>query len=221
MACLIEREALCNGIKGFKLARDLTPITHLQFADDLFIFAQANEENLERIKFCLDVFSSWSGQKINFFKSVIIYSRNTPPYLKSRLANFIGINASNKKEKYLGIPIASGRDKKAATEEIIEKVKQRLQGWKMKTLSQAGRATLISSVASSMPTYQASSLILPNEVCSKLDSLNHRFWWGTKDESMKGCCLKSWDSICTPKNVGRLGIKKTADMNKALVAKMT
>ena len=108
---------------------------------------------------------------INFFKSVIIYSTNTY-YLKSRLANSIGINALNKKEKYLGIPIAFGRDKKAATDEIIEKVKQRLQGWKMKTLSQAGRATLISSVASSMPTYQASSLILPNEVCSKLESFN-------------------------------------------------
>ena len=127
---------LING-RPFGLARDLTPITYLQFADDLFIFAQVNEENLQRIKYCLDVFSSWSGQMINFFKSIIVYSRNTPHYLKSRLANSIGINALNKKEKYLGIPIAFGRDKKAATEEIIEKVKQRLQGWKMKTLSQA------------------------------------------------------------------------------------
>ena len=41
------------------------------------------------------------------------------------------------------------------------------------------------------------------------------------DDSRKGCCLKSWDSICTPKNVEGLGIKKTANMNKALVAKMT
>ncbi|KAL4653766.1 hypothetical protein ACB092_01G329300 [Castanea dentata] len=31
LARLIEREALCNGINGFKLARDLNPITHLQF----------------------------------------------------------------------------------------------------------------------------------------------------------------------------------------------
>ena len=46
LARLIEREALCNGIKGFKLARDLTRIAHLQLADDLFNFAQANEENL-------------------------------------------------------------------------------------------------------------------------------------------------------------------------------
>ena len=75
---------------------------------------------------------------MNFFKSIIIYTKNTPHYLQSQLANSIGINASNKKEKYLGIPIASGKDKKAPAKEIIEKVKQRLQGWKMKTLSQAG-----------------------------------------------------------------------------------
>ena len=43
---LIEREAASNKINGFKLARDLAPITHLQFANDLFIFAQANEENM-------------------------------------------------------------------------------------------------------------------------------------------------------------------------------
>ena len=29
LARLIEREAYSNGIKGFKLARDLMPITHL------------------------------------------------------------------------------------------------------------------------------------------------------------------------------------------------
>ena len=41
LACLIEREALCNGIKAFKLARDLTPISHLQFAVDLFFFCSS------------------------------------------------------------------------------------------------------------------------------------------------------------------------------------
>lgn len=38
LAQLIEKEATCNGIKGYKLTRDLIPITHLKFADDLFYF---------------------------------------------------------------------------------------------------------------------------------------------------------------------------------------
>lgn len=126
-----------------------------------------------------------------------------------------------KKKKYLGIPVASGRDKKATGEEIIGKVKWRLQGQKMKSLSQAGKVTLITLVASSIPSYQASSLILFSQICPKLDALNRKFWWGSKEENKHGYCLKSWNSICTPKDVGGLGIKKMADMNKALVEKMT
>ena len=91
----------------------------------------------------------------------------------------------------------------------------------MKTLSQVGGTTLIFSVASSIPSYQDSSLLLPKQACKKLDAMNRNFWWGYKEENKKGCCLKSWDSIYTPKCVGGLGIKKTEDMNKALVAKMT
>ena len=87
--------------------------------------------------------------------------------------------------------MASGRDRKIATEEIIDKVKQRLQGWKMKTLSQAGRTTLITSGASSLPSYQASSLLFPKQVWSKLDAVNGNFWWGFKDENKLGCCPKS------------------------------
>ena len=87
----------------------------------------------------------------------------------------MGIKSSNRKEKYLGIPMASGKDRKFATKEIIDKVKQRLQGWKMKTLSQAGRTTLITSGASSLPSYQASSLLFPKQVYSKLDAMNRNF----------------------------------------------
>ena len=73
---LIEREVISNKINGFKLVRDLTPITHLQFANNLFIFAQANMEDMNQIKACLDTFEKWSRQKVIFFKSVIIFNKN-------------------------------------------------------------------------------------------------------------------------------------------------
>ena len=63
----IEREVSNNKIIGYKLAPDLMPITHLQFAGDLFLFAQANEENIESIKACLETFAGWSRDR----KSVV------------------------------------------------------------------------------------------------------------------------------------------------------
>ena len=91
----------------------------------------------------------------------------------------------------------------------------------MKTLSQAGKTTLITSVVNSILSYQAASLLLPKQVCSKLDTLNQNFWWGKKDDNKLGCFLKSCESICTPKSMGDLGIKKMEDMNRTLVAKMS
>ena len=40
------------------------PITHLYFADDLFIFAKASMDQVEVIKECLDIFVASSGQKL-------------------------------------------------------------------------------------------------------------------------------------------------------------
>ena len=62
---------------------------------------------------------------------------------------------------------------------------------------------------------------LPKKVCDKLDSLIRNFWWGFSGEKKHGLYLKSWDSICSPKALGGLGIKKTEDMNQDLVAKLT
>ena len=42
----------------------------------------------------------------------------------------------------------------------------------MNTLAQVDRATLITSVANSILSYQVVSLLLPKQVCSKLDALN-------------------------------------------------
>ena len=41
------------------------------------------------------------------------------------------------------------------------------------------------------------------------------------DEKKHGLFLRSWDSICLPKWAGSIGIRKTGDLNKALVAKLS
>ena len=63
-------------------------------------------------------------------------------------------------------------------QDIIDKVQGKLQGWKAKLLSQAGRTTLISSVLQAMPLYTFSDFKVPKAVCNKLDAITRSFWWG-------------------------------------------
>lgn len=55
--------------------------------------------------------------------------------------------------KYLGLPLFIGKSKKMVFEDAKEKVMKKIAGWKAKTLSQAGRTTLIKVVATAMPQY--------------------------------------------------------------------
>ena len=46
------------------------------------------------------------------------------------------------------------------------------------------------------------------------------FWQGFKDDDKNHLYLKSWESICTPREVGGLGFQRTKDVNKAFVTKL-
>jgi hypothetical protein len=69
-----------------------------------------------------------------------------------------------------------GHSKRAAFQSIIDKVQNKVEGWRSKTLSQAGRLVLIKSVVAAIPTYAMSSFLLPTSICSKLDQIFKNFW---------------------------------------------
>ncbi|KAF6137739.1 hypothetical protein GIB67_040447 [Kingdonia uniflora] len=78
-----------------------------------------------------------------------------------RLANIVrrvlGIQKAHITFKYLGTPIVLSRYTKM--DYGYSRVTSKLQTWKAKCLSQAGRTTLIKSVSYAMPTYQMSSTL--------------------------------------------------------------
>lgn len=90
----------------------------------------------------------------------------------------------------------------------------------MKTLSQAGRLVLIQSVASTLPAYSMSQFLLPKVICSRLDSMMLRFWWGHPDDGARHLLLKAWASICHPKSLGGLGSKLMWDTSRAHITKL-
>jgi hypothetical protein len=71
-----------------------------------------------------------------------------------------------------------GREKTSAFASIVGKVQARLDGWKERLLSQAGRKILLKAAIQSIPTYCMSVFLLPKTLCKKLNTLSSRFWWG-------------------------------------------
>ena len=89
---------------------------------------------------------------------------------------------------------------------LVEKLNSKLQGWKAKLLSQAGRSTLISSTLQSIPLYIFSCFTVPETTCKKMDSIVRDFWWGHNQGERKMHFL-NWGKICQPKQNGGLGLK--------------
>jgi hypothetical protein len=99
-------------------------------------------------------------------------------------------------------------------------VKSKVDGWKAKTLSQAGRLVLNKSVAAAIPSYAMSTFLLPKKICSQLDKVFKNLWWGFPPSKTRNLSLKSWNSICTPKALGGLGMRRMKDVNLVLISKL-
>jgi hypothetical protein len=59
-----------------------------------------------------------------------------------------------------------GNSKIAAFQNIIEKVKSKVEDWRAKSLSQAGRLILIKSVVATILSYAMSTFLIPKSICN-------------------------------------------------------
>ena len=66
--------------------------------------------------------------------------------MQNQIQQLLGVPAIRQYEKYLGLPTLVGHAKKQSFVYIRERVWRKLQGWKEKLLSQAGREVLIKVV---------------------------------------------------------------------------
>jgi hypothetical protein len=65
-----------------------------------------------------------------------------------------------------------------------------------------------------------SVFMLPNYVCSASDKMIKDFWWGFDARRNHHLTIQAWSSICTPKTMGGLGLRRMQDMNLTLLAKL-
>ena len=69
------------------------------------------------------------------------------------------------------------REIKKTFEYLKERVWKRIQGWKEKLLSKAGKGVLIKAIAQAIPSYAMSCFDLTKSLCDEISSMISRFWW--------------------------------------------
>ena len=135
------------------------------------------------------------------------------------LAAQMNIPITRSMEKYLGIPIISGRVNNSVFNDAINCLHKQLTNWKASTLSQAGRKILIQANLNSKVGYLMQSFLLPKGILDQIDKINKLFFWN-KLQTDQYHPLIGWDRICSSLDEGGLGIKTAEQMNIALQMKL-
>lgn len=190
--------------KPIQIGRKCPPISHLFFADDLMLFAEASRSQMETILQCLEVFCDISGQVVSLPKSKMYVSPNFHKPTAREISSLANIPLTADMGKYLGVPLIHKRVSKATYYHILEKVQQRLSGWKAEQLTMAGRTLLVQSVTSALPAYTMQTTRIPATISHEIDMCNCRFIWGST-EGKKKIHLVAWDKVCQPKENGGWG----------------
>jgi hypothetical protein len=111
-----------------------------------------------------------------------------------------------------------GRSKKRTFEYLKERVWKRLQGWKEKLLSKAGKEVLIKAVVQAIPSYAMSCFDLTKTLYDEISNMIGRFWWAQPEKENKMHRL-SCDLLCLRKDKGGLGYRDLHLFNLAMLAR--
>nr|XP_043625578.1 uncharacterized protein LOC122597003 [Erigeron canadensis] len=189
-------------------------VINLCFADDLFIFMRGTVDSARVIIDSLDEFRMVSGLSASMPKSTA-YFCNVLHAVKSVILSILPFEEGQLPVKYLGVPLVSSRLVVRDCKLLVDKVQKRVNDWRNKFLSFAGRVQLINSVLSSIHVYWSSVFILPMSVILDIEQIMRRFLWSQGD-MYRGKAKVCWDGVCLPKEEGGLGIRKLRPFNVAL-----
>ena len=169
---LIEHKCVNGYWVPLKASKDNLGFSYLLFANDIILCSKAEARGCEAILDVLGKFCRESGQKINLDKYRIYFSPNVRNELKEEISERLGIREANNIGKYLGFPLKHRRVLRNPYNFIVERVMNKLAGWKANYLSFAGLAVLIKLVMSVIPNHVMQGAVLLVHVCEKLDKIN-------------------------------------------------
>nr|GEW41248.1 RNA-directed DNA polymerase, eukaryota [Tanacetum cinerariifolium] len=210
---LFDRVVKAGMFKGIQLSSSVN-ISHMFFANDAVFVGKWCDTNINTLTHVLECFHRASGLRINMCKSKIM-GINIDNNKVIAAARKLGCLILKPPFLYLGSIVGGSMSQVLAWKEVVDRVKNRLSKWKMKTLSIGGRLTLLKSALGSMSIYHMSIFKAPMSVIHMLESIRSHFFNGQALNSKKS----SWQSLdCSFRRVPRGGIELEQFINlKALV----
>jgi len=153
----------------------------------------------------LQLFGEASGLKTKVQKSTVLPIHCTAEHLTT-LQTHLPCHISEFPCTYLGVPLWPYKLTKTQVQSIIEKIADRLPGWKTDLLTKAGRSILVQFVLTSMVIYLLLAQDLPTKALEAIDKIRRGFIWKGRKDVKGGHCLIAWTKVTRPPDLGGLGI---------------
>jgi hypothetical protein len=106
----------------------------------------------------------------------------------------------------LGLPISDKRLTKADLMSWIDKIGNKLPGWKATLMNMAGRVAWVRFVLSAIPIYVLTAMKVPKWFIKAINKLRRAFVWRGREKVDGGSCLVAWEKVQKPLEFGGLGI---------------
>lgn len=209
-----------GSIHGVSLALRVPGIFNLSYANDVLLCCRAKLAKIEALMCYVNLYCSWFGQSISVEKSGFFMSKGVPRQFLHQVRTRWSFSKLSKGTKYLRVPLFFSCNKSKDLGYAKERIKARISGWKSKSLSWIGRATLIKSVALSTLIYAMSTLKFPKKLNEEMDALIRKFWWSPKHDGNWFFTPLAWSNLCKPLSEGGLGFKSFECLNEAMITKL-
>lgn len=102
------------------------------------------------------------GQAINYSKSGFYFNKSVWEERRQELIEIIGVHQALNTGRYLGLPSFVGRSKNEIFSYIKNRLSKKLQVWRNKKLSKAGKKVMIKAAAQAIPTYCMTTFLIPS-----------------------------------------------------------
>jgi hypothetical protein len=186
------------------------------YADNAAVFIKPTAKDLQVTNTILELFVGASGLVTNMDKTQfypIQCSHIDLEFLSQHNCKVTDFPCC-----YLGLPLHYKKLPRSFMHEVIQKIANRLPGWKRGLMSYPGREMLIKSVLSAMPTYFLSIFKMSKWGFRKIDKYKRGFLWKGHDyENIRGGhCLVNWQKCSRPRWLGGLGIKELNKFSRSL-----